>query len=202
MKCSLGISNFLEEISSLSHSIVFLCFFALITEEGFLISPWYSLELCVQMGISFLFSFAFHFSSQLFVRPPQRTILPFYISFSREWCWSLPPEHCHKLLSIVLRTLCLSEIIPECLSLPLYNRKGFDLGHTWMTSTVFPTFLNWSLNMAIRSSSSEPQSASGLVFADCIELPEKLWLGADCIKLQHFQWLILNDLIILLNIWL
>ena len=32
----LGISNFLEEISSLSHSITFLYFFALITEEGFL----------------------------------------------------------------------------------------------------------------------------------------------------------------------
>ena len=44
MKCSLGISNFLEEISSLSHSVFFLCFFALITEEGFLISPCYSLE--------------------------------------------------------------------------------------------------------------------------------------------------------------
>ena len=49
MKCSLGISNFLEEISSLSHSIVFLYFFALIVEEGFLISPGYSLELCIQM---------------------------------------------------------------------------------------------------------------------------------------------------------
>ena len=33
MKCSLGISNFLEEISSLSCSIVFLYFFALIAEE-------------------------------------------------------------------------------------------------------------------------------------------------------------------------
>ena len=55
MKCSLGISNFLEEISSLSHSTVFLYFFALIT-EGFLISPCYSLELCIQMGISFLFA--------------------------------------------------------------------------------------------------------------------------------------------------
>ena len=46
MKYSLGISSFLEEISSLSHSFVFLYFFALITEEGFLISPCYSLELC------------------------------------------------------------------------------------------------------------------------------------------------------------
>ena len=63
MKCSLGTSHFLEEISSLSYSIVFLYFFALITEEGFLISFWYSLELCIQLGIPFLFSFAFHFSS-------------------------------------------------------------------------------------------------------------------------------------------
>ena len=47
MKCSLGISNFLEEISSLSHSIVLLYFSLLITEEGFLISPCYSSELCV-----------------------------------------------------------------------------------------------------------------------------------------------------------
>ena len=45
MKCSLDISYFLEEISSLSHSIVFLYLFALITEKGFLISPFYSLEL-------------------------------------------------------------------------------------------------------------------------------------------------------------
>ena len=36
MKYSLGIPSFLEEISSLSHSFVFLYFFALITEEGFL----------------------------------------------------------------------------------------------------------------------------------------------------------------------
>ena len=57
------VSNFLEEISSLSYSIVFLYFFALITEEGFLISPCYSLELCIQMGIYFLFYFTFHFSS-------------------------------------------------------------------------------------------------------------------------------------------
>ena len=34
MKCSLGISNVLEEISSLSHSVVFLYFFALIAEEN------------------------------------------------------------------------------------------------------------------------------------------------------------------------
>ena len=60
MKCSFGIFNFLEEISSLSHFVVFLYLFALIAEEGFLISPCYSLELCIQVGISFLFSFSLH----------------------------------------------------------------------------------------------------------------------------------------------
>ena len=60
---TLGLSNFLKEISSLSHPIVLYYFFALIAEEGFLMSLCYSLELCIQMPISFLFSFAFHLSS-------------------------------------------------------------------------------------------------------------------------------------------
>ena len=65
MKCSLGVSTFLDKIPSLSHSTVFLYFFALIAEEGFLVSPCYSLELCIQVGVSFLLSFAFSFSSFL-----------------------------------------------------------------------------------------------------------------------------------------
>ena len=76
-----------EEISSLSHSVVFLYILALIPEEGFLISSCYSLELCIQMGISpFLLCFLLLFLSQLFVRPPQTAILLFSISFS--WGWS------------------------------------------------------------------------------------------------------------------
>ena len=51
MKCSLDLPSFLEEISSLSHSVVFLYFFALFIEESLLISPCYSLELCVQFAV-------------------------------------------------------------------------------------------------------------------------------------------------------
>ena len=65
VKCSFATSKFLEETSILSHFVVSLYFFALITEEGFLISPCYSLKLYIQMGIYFLFSFAFGFSSFL-----------------------------------------------------------------------------------------------------------------------------------------
>ena len=63
------ISNSLEDIPSLSHSVVFLYFFALITEEGFLISSCYYLELCIQMlnfpfllCLSLLFSAICHFA--------------------------------------------------------------------------------------------------------------------------------------------
>ena len=120
------VSNFLEEISSLSHSIVFLYIFALITEEGFLISPWFSLELCIQI-FPFLLCFLLLFFSQLFVRPPQTTILPFCISFYWRWSWSLPPVQCHEPVSIVLQALCLSDLILWIYyPLPLYNHKGFD----------------------------------------------------------------------------
>ena len=39
----------------------------------------------------FLLCLLLLFFTQVFIRPPQTTILPFYISFSRGWCWSLPP---------------------------------------------------------------------------------------------------------------
>src|SRR5574337_779029 len=80
MKYSLGISNFLEDISSLSHSVVFLYFFALIAEEGFLISPCYSLHSNGNIFPSLL-CFLLLFFSQLFVRPHQTAILLFCISF-------------------------------------------------------------------------------------------------------------------------
>ena len=134
MKCSLGISNFLEEISSLYHYIVFLYFFALITEEGFFISSCYSLELCIKMGIPFLFSFAFSFPfffSQLFVRPPQTTILPFCISFSWGWSWSLPPIQYHKPSSIVLQALYQIQSLESICHFHCIIVRN-DLGHTWM----------------------------------------------------------------------
>ena len=119
--------------SLVSHSIFSLYLFALITEEGFLISPCYCLELCIQLGISFLFSFAFHFSS--------------FQSYLLGLLWQLFCLFAILFLGMVLITaFCtmsqtsihsssgtLSDLIPWIyFSLPLYNRKGFDLGHTWM----------------------------------------------------------------------
>ena len=66
IKYSPGISSFLEEISSLSHSVVYPYFYALISEEGFLISLLFS-GTCIQMDISVLFSL--FFASFLFTAP-------------------------------------------------------------------------------------------------------------------------------------
>ena len=132
MKCSLDISNFLEKI--LVFPILLFSSICLHWSLISLISPCYSLELCIQMDIAFLFSFAFSLSSflRLLVRPPQSTILPFCISFSWGWSWSLPPVQCHEPPSIVMQALCLSDLISWIyLSLTQYN-QGFYLGHTWM----------------------------------------------------------------------
>ena len=45
------------------------------------------------------------FFSQLFVRAPQTTILPFCTSFSWQWFWPLPPVQCQEPPSIVLHAL-------------------------------------------------------------------------------------------------
>ena len=132
MKCSLGISNFLEEISSLTHSIVFLYFFALITEEGFLISPCYCLELCIQMGLSFLFSFAFLASllfSAICKASSDNHFAFFHFSFLGI---VLIPTSCTKSRTSVHSssgTLSIRYNPLNLLSFPLYNHKGFDLGH-------------------------------------------------------------------------
>ena len=177
MKCSLGISNFLEEISSLSHSVVFLYFFALITEEGFLISSCCSLEFCIQMGISFLFSLLF--TSLLFSAICKASsdkhfafLLLFFLgmvlipaSYTMSWTFVRSSSGTLSIRSNPLNLVVTSTV---------------QSWRIWFRSylnglLVFSTFFNFSLDLAIRSSWSEPQSAPSPVFADCIELLH-LWL--------------------------
>ena len=51
-----------------------------------------------------------------------------------------------------------------------FSRQEYWSGLPLPSPVVFPTFFNLSLNLAIRSSWYEPQSAPSLIFADCIEL--------------------------------
>ena len=84
MKCSLGISFFLDEISSLSHSIAFLYFFALITKEGFILILFLLFFGTLPSNgciFPFLLCLLRLFFSQLFVWPPHTAILLFCISF-------------------------------------------------------------------------------------------------------------------------
>ena len=157
MKCSLGISNFPEEISS----VPILCF---------------PLFLCIEsLRKAFLFLLA--------INSAFRWV---YLSFSPLSLASLLFSAICKASSAnhfaflfhgdglghqVLQVRCVSDLIPWIyLSLLLYNHKGFDFRSCLNELVNFPTFLHLTLNFAIRSSWSEPQSTPGLVSADCIEL--------------------------------
>ena len=58
----------------------------LIVEEGFLISPCCSLELCIQMGISCLFSFALNLKAK-----KEQTVLFSWLTFLVLWAFPFRP---------------------------------------------------------------------------------------------------------------
>ena len=112
LKCSLVISNFLVEISSLSILFFSSVSFYWSPRKGFLCLLFFGTLHSV--GISSLFSFAFHFSSFLsylegLLRQP---FCLFCISFSCGWFWLPPSVQSHEPPSIVLQALCLSDLIP------------------------------------------------------------------------------------------
>ena len=129
-------SNFLEEIHSLFHSIVFLYFFTLFIEKGFLISPCYSLELCNFSLFTLLFTSVL--SSAICKASSDKHCL--LASFSLGGFWSLTPVQCYEPLSTLLQALCLPDLILWIhLSPPLY--KSYRI---WFRSylnglVVFPT---------------------------------------------------------------
>ena len=104
-----------RSVPLLSHSVVFLYFFALISEEGFLISPCCSLELCNQTVYLYFSPLPFVSFHSYLLRPPQTTILPFCISFPCGWSWSLPPV----LIQTVFQSSCKFHI-------PTRNRVPVD----------------------------------------------------------------------------
>ena len=84
MKCSHDLSNLLEEISSPSHSFVFLSLLALLVQKATYLSLLFSGTLH-SVECIFPFLSCFFFLLHLFVKPPQTTTLPSCPSFSVGW---------------------------------------------------------------------------------------------------------------------
>ena len=135
MKSSLGISDFFEEISSVSHSIIFLYFFALITKEGYLISPWHSLALpffgtaikthlfqsCSQcLWRSFLYSFSVYSCHLFLISFASVRSIPFLFFIVTIFAWNVP------LVSLIMkRSLVFSSLLFSSISLHWSLRKAF-----------------------------------------------------------------------------
>ena len=139
MQCSLGISNFLEEISSLSYSISLHCLLRK-TFLSLLSIPWNS----ALNGCIFSFSplpLAFLLFSAIY-----KASLDNHFAFLRFFFLGmvLIPSSCTmSQTSIHSSSGTLWDLISWIyLSLPLYNHKGFDLGHTWMVQS-FPYFFQF-----------------------------------------------------------
>ena len=102
MKCSLISPIFLK--SSLVFTILLFSSLSLhcSCKKAFslLAILWNSAFSWVYLSLSLLL-----FTSLLFVRPPQATILPSCISFSLGWFWSPPPVKCCESPSIVFQVL-------------------------------------------------------------------------------------------------
>ena len=125
------ISSFLEEISSLSHSFVFLYFFALFIQEDPHLSLLFSQTL---YSLGYIFTFlpclSFLFFPQLFVKSPQSVTLHSCISFSLGWFWSLP--------SVVF------EIAPKyCISDSFVDYEGYSISSKGFLSTVVDVMVLW-----------------------------------------------------------
>ena len=148
MKYSLGISNFLEDISvfpillfssiSLHWSLkkAFLSLLAILWNFPF---KWMYLSISPMPFTSLLFSAICKASSDKY--------FAFLYFFFLGMILILPHIQVYEPLSIVLQALCLSDLIPWIyLSLPLYNHKGF---RSYLNGlVVFPIFFNFSLILA------------------------------------------------------
>ena len=132
MTCSLGISNFLEEISSLSHSIFFFpislhcslrkAFFSLLA------ILWNSAFRCLYLSFSPLLFTSIHFTAICKASPDSHFAFLHFFSMGMV----LIPVSCTVSRTSVHSSLGTLSIRsnPLTLSLPLYNHKRFDFGHT------------------------------------------------------------------------
>ena len=116
MKCFLGISNF--QMRSLFFPVVLFSSVSLHWSLRkallfFLAILWNSAFRWVYLFFFFSPCLLLLFFLQLFVRPPQTTILPFCISFSWGWSWSPSPIQSHMPPSIVFQALSLSDLTLE-----------------------------------------------------------------------------------------
>jgi len=135
MKYSFYISKFLEEISSLSPSIVFLYSFALFIEEGilsFLAILWNSAFNWIYLSLSPLL-FTSLLSSAIFKASSDNyfVFLPFFFFLSFGMVLLVASCIIWWTYSHSSSGLCLRDLIPwSYSSFPLYIHRGFDLNCT------------------------------------------------------------------------
>jgi len=92
---------------------------------------WNSALRCLYLSFSSLLFASLLFTAICKASPDSH--FAFLISFPWGWSWTLSPVQWNEPPSVVHQALYLSDLGPYIyFSLPLYNHKRFDLGHTWV----------------------------------------------------------------------
>ena len=153
MKCSLGIASFFKENSSLSHSTVFLCFFALFTRKDFLTLLailWNSAFSLVYLSLSPL-PFTSLLSSVIYKISSDN-----HFAFLHFFLWD-GLDHCLLYNAVNLCPQFFRHSVYQTSSLESVTSTVGAWFRAYLNGlVVFPTLSNLSLNFAIRSSWSEP----------------------------------------------
>ena len=152
MKCSLGICNFLDEISILSHSISFLYFLALFIPEdlALLAVLWSSAISWVYLSLSPL-PFTSLLSSVIYKISSDN-----HFAFLHFFLWD-GLDHCLLYNAVNLCPQFFRHSVYQTSSLESVTSTVGAWFRAYLNGlVVFPTLSNLSLNFAIRSSWSEP----------------------------------------------
>ena len=140
------------------------------------------------MGVSFLFPFAFCFSSFLSCLSDLRQPLClFAFLFLGDGFDHNLLHQCYKTLSIVPQALCLSDLIPWIhLSLTLCNHKGFhsdNFSMAWWTIQWRKMQIGLSLNLLITPLFSWNKSPTDLCLINLL-----IWFPTPLITLFQPHW--------------
>ena len=125
------------------------------------------------------------FFSQLYVRPPQTTILPFCISFSWGCSWSLLPVQFQEPLSIILQAFFLS----QCVSLTVWITTNSEiLKETGITDHLTCLLKNLYAGQ-------EATVRTGHVTTDWFQIGKGVWQGcilSPCLFNLYAEYIMFN----------
>ena len=178
MKCSLGISNFLDEISSLSHSILFLYFFTLIAAKALSI---FALRLSY-LSLLFFGRAEFLIRDQGLVKEVANLgYLAFLDNLLLGVCGKLFPRQQKDQKDFKIRGCKLWPKGPNLESSSFYKQKNFEYSHALLLTCLYwLSCYSGKVETFDKDCIYDPQNLLNLLFKVSLKLSQEVcWLLSE-----------------------